>query len=269
MSRAGDALADRFETTDGSRPDARALGDDVARRLPLVAFSVLAGGDAFEGGAAPTDGLARAQAWVKDRVTLERHGAPRDLAERVRDRLARQLAGNPTLLERLLTAPPLHVDVVPEGGSFVALGFPAAVLEHAAGLFWGDKAWPAARIALRREHLERTPMLVEHELAHAIFSLAFTQREQETAYQVLRPVFGSRAAMDEAFAIYSERELCGSWEPLEKQAPGVYGFTRRQWSEDHVFTRFVRKLWFPYKPLAGPRPAIDGARRWGRFSGAR
>lgn len=263
------ALADRFETADGSRPDAQALAEAVARRLPLVAFSVLAGGDAFEGGSAPADGLARATAFVDERVRVERHRAPREVAAKVLERMARQLAGNPTLLARLSSAPPLVVDLVPERGSFVELGFPAAVLEHAAGLFWGDKSWPAARIALRREHLDTTPMLVEHELAHAVFSLAFTKAEQETAYGHLRPVFGSRAAMDEAFAIYSERELCGSWEPLEKQAPGVYGFTRRQWSEDHVFTRFVRKLWFPFKPLAGPRPAIDGHRSWNKFSGGR
>lgn len=263
------ALADRFETADGSRPDARALDEAVAHRLPLVAFAVLAGGDAFEGGAASNDGLARAGAWVKERVQVERHRAPKELSVRVLERMARQLAGNPTLVERLASAPPLVVDLVPEDGSLVALGFPAAVLEHAAGLFWGDKSWPAARIALRREHIDATPMLVEHELAHAVFALAFTSKEQQTAYGHLRPVFGSRAAMDEAFAIYSERELCGSWEELEHHAPGVYGFTRRQWSEDHVFTRFVRKLWFPHKPLAGPRPASEGHRRWNKFSGAR
>lgn len=263
------ALADRFETADGSRPNARALDEATARRLPLVAFTVLAGGDAFEGGTAPADGVARASAWVKERVRVERHRAPKELAARVLERMARQLAGNPTLVARLEHAPPLVVDIVPEGGSLVALGFPAQVLEHAAGLFWGDKSWPAARIALRRQHVDATPMLVEHELAHAVFALAFTGAEQEAAYGHLRPVFGARAAMDEAFAIYSERELCGSWEPLEQQAPGVYGFTRRQWQEHHVFTRFVRKLWFPFKPLAGPRPASEGHRRWNKFSGAR
>lgn len=263
------ALADRFETTDGSRPDARALDDGVARRLPLVAFAVLAGGDAFEGGAAPADGRERASAWVAERVRVERHRAPRELATRIGERVAMQLAGNPALVERLVSAPPLVVDIVPEGGSFVALGFPAAAQERASGLFWGDKRWPAARIALRRERVDTEQLLVEHEVAHAVFALAFTKVEQDAAYAHLRPVFGSRAAMDEAFAIYSERELCGSWDALERAAPGVYGFTRRQWQEDHVFTRFVRKLWFPFKPLAGPRPASEGHRRWNKFSGSR
>ncbi len=263
------ALADRYETADGSRPDARALDEASARKHPLVAFTVLAGGDAFEGGSAPKDGPARAAALVQARVRVERHRAPKELAARVLERMTRQLAGNPALVARLEHAPPLEVDVVPEGGSFVALGFPAAVLEGAAGLFWGDKRWPAARIALRREHIDTTPMLVEHEVAHAVFALALTGAEQELAYAHLRPVFGARAAMDEAFAIYSERELCGSWEELEHHAPGVYGFTRRQWSDNHVFTRFVRKLWFPCKPLAGPRPAVEGHRRWNKFSGAR
>lgn len=108
---------------------------------------------------------------------------------------------------------------------------------------------------------------MEHELAHAVFSLAFTKKEQDLVHAALRPVFGDRATMDEAFAIYSEHELAGGWGDLEKRAPGVYGFARRQWSEDHAFTRFVRKLWFPAKPLAGPRPTIEGHRNWNKFSG--
>jgi hypothetical protein len=26
---------------------------------------------------------------------------------------------------------------------------------------------------------------------------------------------------------------------------------RQRWNEEHLFTRFVRNLYFPYKPLAG------------------
>ena len=40
----------------------------------------------------------------------------------------------------------------------------------------------------------------------------------------------------------------------ELRAPGVYGLARRRWDENHLLTRFVRNLYFPYKPLAGPRP---------------
>jgi hypothetical protein len=257
-----------WETADGSRPDPTPLSDDVARRLPLVAFPVLRGGDSFEGGAPATDAAARARRFVDEHVVIERHRQDKALSARVAARLAQALSGNVHLPARLRSGPRIEVDLVPPGGSFVALGYPAQVLEHAAGLFWGDRRWPAARIALRAERIDSQTALVEHELAHAVFSLAFTKAEQELVYGVLRPVLGSRAMMDEAFAIYAERELVTTgWSDLDQRAPGVYGFVRRQWSEDHVFTRFVRKLWFPHKPLAGPRPAIDGHRRWSKFAG--
>jgi hypothetical protein len=262
-------LRSYFETSDGSRPDPKALDDKTAARHPLVAFTVLAGGDAFEGGAAPKDGLEKARAWVAKNIKVETHKAPKDLVERVKERLAKPLAANPNLVERMKSAPPIRVDIVAPNGSYVELGFPSQVLERAAGLFWGTRAWSEARIAVRREHVDKEASLVEHELAHAVFSLAFTKKEQELIYQALRPVFGHPASMDEAFAIYSEYELAGDWGDLEKRAPGVYGFARRQWSENHVFTRFMRKLWFPAKPLAGPRPAIDGHRNWNKFSGSR
>ena len=74
--------------------------------------------------------------------------------------------------------------------------------------------------------------------------------------------------MDEVFAIYSEREFCEDYSEAERRAPGIYGITRRQWNEDHLFTRFVRKLYFPHKRLAG-REAKEraGARAWQKFSG--
>lgn len=68
--------------------------------------------------------------------------------------------------------------------------------------------------------------------------------------------------MDEVFAIYSEREFLETFSPDGKRAPGVYGFTRRQWHEDHLFTRFVRKLYWPHKSLAGPSMAPVGGANW-------
>lgn len=256
-----------FETRDGSRPQLHALAPACARTAPLAAFAVLARQDAFEGGVAPADGAARAARFVADRVRVMPHGASAGLVRRVRGRMERALGGNPVLVDRLQHAPPLVVDLVPPGGSFVKLGFPAQVHEHAAGLFWGDTSWREARIALRHEHIDALAALVEHELAHAVFALAFTRAEQDLVYGVLRPVFGSPAAMDEVFAIYTEREMLdGDFSALEKRAPGVYGLTRSGWNEDHLFTRFTRKLWFPFKPLAGQRPAIDGHRAWSKFS---
>jgi len=44
-------------------------------------------------------------------------------------------------------------------------------------------------------------------MAHAIHYLAFTAAERQLIDNLLRPVFGARAAVDEAFAVYSEREF--------------------------------------------------------------
>ena len=57
---------------------------------------------------------------------------------------------------------------------------------------------------------------------------------------------------------------------IQSVVPGVHSpefaaEARRQWRDDHLFTRFSRKLYFPQKPLAGddaPR-----ARDWKRFAG--
>jgi hypothetical protein len=262
-------IRDRWETRDGSRPDAKALDEAVAKKIPLVAFRILENADAFEGGAAPQDGPSRAKAWLEANVTIEAHGAPKEVVANVRDRIVRQLAGNVGIVARLTNAPRILLDIVPPNGSFAKLGFPAQVYETAAGLFWGDRSWKEARVALRREHIESETALVEHELAHAVFSLALAKSEQDAVYRVLRPVFGDRASMDEVFAIYSEMELSSGWNERDARAPGVYGYTRRQWSEDHLFTRFVRKLWFPFKLLAGKRPPSEAGKNWNKFSGAR
>jgi len=253
----GFELNDRMETTDGSRPDVSPLSTQLARTLPLNAFTVLAGGDVFEapGGAAPRDALAKASAWFQQRVRVERHGAPQALVDRVQADVVAQLKHNPVLVARLMLAKPIVVDLVPPGGAMTSLGFPSSVGPNVSGLYWDQTGWEHARVALRQDRLPEDPVLTVHEFAHAIHYLAFTQEERESIYKVLRPTFGSRSAMDEVFAIYSEREFLDAFPDAEKRAPGVYGFTRRQWNEGHLFTRFVRKLYTPHKPLAGPRMA--------------
>lgn len=262
-------LSDRFETTDGARPDATPLAARAAHSLPLAAFAVLRGQDAFEGGApAGAEGLELAWAFLRQRVKLKRHFAPRAVVDRVRADVVAQLGHNPSLCRRLLAAKPLRVDLVPRGKPMSRYGFPDNVVPNAAGLFWDHPSWPVARVALRQEHLVEGTTLVFHELGHAIQYLAFSAEEQALLYRVLRPTFGSRAAMDEVFAIYSERELGADFTALERRAPGIYGLTRRQWSEDHLFTRFVRKLYLPHARLAGKEARErEGARRWSRFVG--
>lgn len=263
------SLSDRFETTDGSRPDGR-MPADVAAKHPLGAFAVLRGGDAFEGASSKDlADPAAARAAVDEKLDVRRNGAHRALVQRVKDDAARQLSGNAALSGRLRAAKPVVVDIVPEGREMARYGFPPQVYEGAAGLFWDQPTWTEAKIALRAEHLARDPVLVVHELAHAVFTIALTAAEQELVYKVLRPTWGDRASMDEAFAIYAEREFVDAFTDDDKRAPGVYGFTRRQWNEDHLFTRFARKLWWPKRPLAGPK--LGGARAggWAKWSGGR
>lgn len=261
-------LESRFETTDGERPEATALSERVAAKAPLVAFQVLRGGDVYEPGdkAPPEEGLERARAWVKEKVRVKRHFTSGAYKDRVVAEMTAQLAGNLELIERMREAKPLVVDLVPRAKPLSRYGYPDNVVQNAAGLFWDHPSWDAARIALRIEHLDTDSTLVAHELGHAVHYLGFTKEERDLVYRVLRPTFGSRAAMDEVFAIYSEREFCEDFSEAERRAPGVYGITRRGWNEDHLFTRFVRKLYFPYKALAGKEARErEAGRKWARF----
>ncbi len=245
-------LRDYFETQDGSRPTTAGLDDALAKKHPIAAFSILRGGDVFERSSAKAD-IARgeAEAYVAA-IELEGHGAEAAEIARVRQDAAQLLAGNPALVRRMAIAKALRIDIAPPGGAFTKLGLPRAMSSHVAGVFWDVPEWSKARIVVRRERLPDTPALVAHELGHAIFYLAFTDAERALIYDLLRPTFGSRASMDEAFAIYTEREVQSAFDAKDRAAPGIYGAVRRQWSNDQVFTRFVRKLYFPAKPLAGP-----------------
>jgi hypothetical protein len=261
-------LRDSFETTDGSRPDPTALPEEVGRQHPLTAFAVLAGGDAFE----RTDGKAifahaEAEAYVASKLSFKAHFAPRSIVTLIQEQVVALICANPPLVQRLLQAKSIRVDVIPPKKTMVKYGFPAASSAQAAGLYWDHPDWAQARIALRREHLTDGSTLVAHEIGHAIHYLAFTSKERALIYKVLCPTFGSRAAMDEVFAIYGEREVVADFTKVQKRAPGIYGFTRRQWDEDHLFTRFVRKLYHPHKALSGKADAERrGAEAWSRFS---
>jgi hypothetical protein len=238
-----------------------ALSEEATKKLPLGAFALLATGDVFEAvaGKAPPDGPAKAKAYAASHLRFNAHGASQAVLDRIVADVVRQLSGNLQLIARLSASRAIHVDVVPVGKSIAQYGYPRVVAKHAAGLFWDDPSWPNARMALRIEHLETTPQLVIHEMAHGIHYLAFTPSERDLIYKLLLRKFRSKAAIDEVFAIYSEREFVQGFTDHDHRAPGVYGYTRQQWSEDHVFTRFVRNLYFPYKKLAGPAgPAGPG-----------
>jgi hypothetical protein len=243
-----------FETVDGSTPDITPLAEEHAKRIPLSAFTVLAGGDVFEvrGGRPPPEGPTRARAWFKAKVTLVPHGASPAHLRRVEEDIVRQLSGNLQLIARLEASRPVTIDLIPPGKAMAQYGFPRAVSPLAAGLFWDHPDWERARIALKQDKLDGEPHLVFHEMAHAIQGLAFTQQESDLIYNTMLRTYRSRAMVDEVFALYSEREFVPTVTGHDLRAPGVYGMARQRWDEGHVFTRFVRNLYFPYKPLAGP-----------------
>lgn len=245
-----------YETVDGSTPEITPLAAEHGKRLPLSAFTLLAGGDVFEArnGKPPPDGPARARAYVKAQVTMVAHGAPPELLQRVEADIVRQLSGNVQLIGRLEASRPVTIDLIPPGQPMARYGYPRAVSPRAAGLFWDHPDWERARIALRQDKLEPEPHLVFHEMAHAIQGLAFTEEENELVYSTMLRTYRSRAMVDEVFALYSEREFIPSVTTHDLRAPGVYGMARQRWNEEHLFTRFVRNLYFPYKPLAGGSP---------------
>ncbi len=239
----------------GDRPEVVPLDPASGKKLPLHAFALLESGDAFEvsGGAPPKDGRAKAAAYFAAKVTVKAHGAPPELVQAVKDEAVCQLMGNAQLINRLAASRPIEVDLVPPGKAMSAFGFPKGASARAAGLFWDHPTWPRARIGLLQSALKSERALVTHELAHAIQRLAFTQAEQDAIYRVMLPTYRSRAWVDEVFAIYTEREFLPGFTEREGHAPGVYGLARQRWDERHVFTRFVRHLYHPHKPLAGGR----------------
>mgnify|MGYP000725033570 CR=1 FL=1 len=281
-------LTDAFETQRGERPTGRKLAAAVVQKHPLAALRILDGGDAFDaaGGASPKAAQQAFSSWWTSHVTID--GASKTEAADIRQAAQTLLQHNLPLLQRLQTADRVHVVVLDEGALFRDHGFPTCALERAAGLFWHDTSWSTSRIGFRREHLLRTEALVAHEFAHAVHEMGFGDDERQLIYRVLRPTFGSRASMDEAFAIYSEHEFldegtrrqealgkgpvrstqASQFSQQARRGPGVYGYTRRQWSENQLFTRFMRKLYFPHVPLAGH--AMGGVRSgsaWKKFMG--
>lgn len=240
----------------GDRPsDAVPLDPDSGKKLPLFAFHLLSGGDAFDvaGGVPPKDGKAKATAYLAAKVTVKANGAPPDAVQQVKDELVAQLLANPQLVARLSVARPIEIDLIPIGKQMASFGFPKHASAKAAGLFWDHPTWPRARIGLLQKALRDERALVTHEMAHAIQRLAFTQAEQDAIYRLMIPTYRYKSWVDEVFAIYTEREFLPSFTEREGHAPGVYGMARQRWDERHVFTRFVRALYHPHKPLAGGR----------------
>lgn len=248
-------FSDRYETVDGSRPEPLHLTEAQARAHPIAAFALLDGGDVFEDlqGRPPPDGPTRARAYLDSHLRWVLHGASAAQQAYVTGEMVRMLSGNRALVGRMRLGVRLRVELLPPGARWGRYGYPPQVSPNALGLFWRQPDWPEARLALRQDALDEEPVLVVHELAHALHALAFTREERAHIDRALQRTWRSRADRDEVFAIYSEREFLPGFTEQHREAPGVYGVARQRWHEEHVFTRFVRHLYFPYKPLAGPR----------------
>ena len=246
---------------DGDRCEAVPLDPASGKQLPLHAFGLLEGGDAFDvaSGAPPKDGRATATAYFAAKVLVNPHGAAPEHVKAVKDEVVAQLLGNVQLINRLWAARPIEIDLVPEGKSMAAFGFPKRASASASGLFWDHPTCPTARIGLLLRSLKNERALVTHEMAHAIQRLAFTQVEQDHIYRLMLPTYRYRSWVDEVFAIYTEREFLPGFTEREGHAPGVYGLARQRWDERHVFTRFVRHLYHPHKPLAGSARSLGGS----------
>ncbi|MEM7675785.1 MAG: hypothetical protein AAF449_07250 [Myxococcota bacterium] len=262
-------LAVRRETTDGQRPSARHLDPSIARKNPLIAFAVLRTGDVFDAGDSGAMKGTTAAATAALDATV-RWSTENTQAEAARADMIRQLSGNARLAARMAAAKPIDVDLVKGRADMVARGYPKSVAKHAAGLFWDRPDWSRARIALRTDRLgtEEEETLVVHEYAHAIHYLGFTADEREVIRCILAPVFAHPSDQDEVFAIYSEREFLDrrSFSRLERAAPGVYGVCRQQWSEDHAFAAFVKKLYHPTAGVQAGDRERRAAMKWKMFS---
>ena len=245
-------MADAFEA---ERADAVPIDVETGRRLPLHAFALLDTGDAFDviNGAPPKDGKAKATAYIAAKVSVSANGASAQQVEAVKAEIVQLLLGNLQLINRLSAGRPIAVELIPSNRSMASFGYPQGASARAAGLFWDHPSWPSARIALLQTALASERALVTHEMAHAVQRLAFTQAEQDSIYRLMLPVYRYRSWVDEVFAIYSEREFLPFFTEREGHAPGVYGMARQRWDERHVFTRFVRNLYHPHKPLAANR----------------
>jgi hypothetical protein len=84
-----------------------------------------------------------------------------------------------------------------------------------------------------------------HEMTHAVHFLAFTQKEREDIDRSLMPVYLNRTWVEEAVAIYAEKAFGAKYNENELNAPGLYGKTRREWHDKHMFALFMSELLRP------------------------
>jgi hypothetical protein len=219
---------------------------DIPRELALNAFSLLRGGDLFERKQKPprTDAALVSQ-YAGSNLRLHAKKIAKPEQDAAFNGVLRVLAGNPAICRRMLKAKPIDVVIVPRGRDFRELGFPAHTNPAAAGIFWTSTREDRARLGLREEEILSRPHLMIHEMTHAVHFLAFTKKEREDIDRALLPVYRNRRWVEEAVAIYAEKAFGASYNDNELNAPGLYGKTRREWHDRHVFALFMNELLRP------------------------
>jgi hypothetical protein len=220
-----------------------------ANELALPAFTLVRGGDLFE---RPTTKQTKSDPkllslYAGERLKLVSNKAAEPERDSALSGVLSVLSGNPALLKRMLLAKPVHVVIIPEGRDYREYEFPRHTNPHAAGIFWNNKNEERALLGLREELIVDKPHLMVHEMTHAVHFLAFTSKEREAIDQMLMPVYRSRRWVEEAVAIYAERAFGAQYAPEELAQPDLYGKTRREWNERHVFARFIDELMRPPK----------------------
>jgi hypothetical protein len=219
-----------------------------ASELALSAFSLVRGGDLFERKSKParTD-PALLDTFLGEQIRFVGNKAAKEECEAATKGVLRVLAGNPALCKRMLLAKPIKLIIIPKGRDFREFEFPPHTNPHAAGIFWNSSKTEIALLGLREELIVAKPWLMVHEMTHAVHFLAFTQKEREDIDGMLLPVYRSRRWVEEAVAIYAERAFGAEYGEDELNAPGLYGKTRRDWNDQHVFALFIEELMRPDK----------------------
>jgi hypothetical protein len=218
----------------------------VPRELALTAFTLLRGGDLFERKLKParTD-AALVSKYAAEKLRLHAKRIAKPEQDAAMDGVLRVVRGNPAICKRMLQAKPIDLVIIPKDRDFHELGFPAHTNPNAAGIFWTSTKEGRARLGVREEEILARPHLMIHEMTHAVHFLAFTKKEREDIDRALLPVYRNRTWVEEAVAIYAEKAFGAKYNEAELNAPGLYGKTRREWHDKHVFALFMSELLRP------------------------
>lgn len=215
--------------------------------LALPAFSLIRGGDMFERprGRKPHTDPELVSTYAAENLRIDAKRISKEEREAALAGVLRVLAGNPVICRRMLLAKPIRMVVVPKGRDFREHGFPQHTNPRAAGIFWNSEKEEVALLGLREEHVLERPHLMIHEMTHAVHFLALTKKERAHIDEALLPVYRNRRWVEEAVAIYAEKAFGADYTEEELNAPGLYGKTRRDWHDRHVFALFMAELLMP------------------------